>query len=688
MKLSRKFLTINLTALVILLIVILAIGYSYYNNIREESIAKRVESIKKVYKDNLDAKKEIWIGNALLIANNPKVKTCLLDTNRKELARAVNKLGNSFKENTGFKNIKVHIIDRNLKSFYKSWAPDDYGESLAYSSGYKKVRRSQEAQVAMEVSPKGLRLKGLFPIFHEGKFLGIANFEGGLNSIKRKLEPHHTDFLYFMNEGDLDVARELEDNMEFKQYVLSQNDINQEFLDYVRNDMAFSDLSENGFHLDDQYLTIRGHFKDFSGDDTGLYVLGMKRKQVMKQVHQTKNMLFTVLGVLFGIFVLFMILLNYFVNRMIIKPVNKGVAFAESIASGDLTTRIDVHQKDEIGQLAGALRNMSDKLEKIVTNIQNGANNISAASDQISASSQQMSQGASEQASSAEEVSSSMEQMKANIQQNTDNAQQTEKISMNTTESIKKGNEATQNSASSMREIAEKISIINDIAFQTNILALNAAVEAARAGEHGKGFAVVASEVRKLAERSGEAAKEIDEKSRSGVQIAEEAGQQLSEIVPEVEKTSQLVQEITSASNEMNSGADQVNNAIQQLNQVTQQNASSSEELASNAEELSSQADELKQAIRFFKVNGAHHQTVQSSSFGSQQISNPQARAQEDSPHKSNIYETAGQASEKAKNLQNSGNNQEGSGGRAPKSDSGVDLKMYNSSSDSDFENY
>ncbi len=688
MKLSRKFLTINLTALVILLIVILAIGFSYYNNIKKESIAKRVESIKRVYKDNLDAKKEIWIGNALLIANNPKVKSCLLDTNRKELARAVNKLGNSFKENTGFKNIKVHIIDKNLNSFYKSWAPDDFGESLTYSSGYKEVRRSQQAQVAMEVSPKGLRLKGLFPIFYEGEFLGIANFEGGLNSIKRKLEPHHTDFLYFMNEGDLDVARELEDNMEFKQYVLSQNDINQNFLDYVRNDLAFNKLSDNGFHLDDQYLTIKGQFENFSGDDTGLYVLGMKRKQVMKQVHQTKNMLFTVLGVLFGIFLLFMILLNYFVNKMIIRPVNKGVAFAESIASGDLTTEIDVHQKDEIGQLAGALRNMSDKLQKIVTNIQNGANNISAASDQISASSQQMSQGASEQASSAEEVSSSMEQMKANIQQNTDNAQQTEKISMNTSESIKKGNEATQNSASSMRDIAEKISIINDIAFQTNILALNAAVEAARAGEYGKGFAVVASEVRKLAERSGEAAKEIDEKSKAGVEIAEEAGQQLSEIVPEVEKTSQLVQEITSASNEMNSGADQVNNAIQQLNQVTQQNASSSEELASNAEELSSQADELKQAIRFFKVNASNGHTVQSSSSGSQRTSSLQASHQANYQQRGNVHHTAWQTSEKVTNAQTSGKNQEVSGGNGQKPGSGVDQKMNHSSSDSDFENY
>ncbi len=603
MKLSRKFLTINLSVLAILLAVVLAIGFSYYNNIKTESIQKKVEETQQVYRDALEAKKEIWIGNALLIANNPQVKNCLLDTNRQQLESTLNELGNSFKENTGFKNIKVHIIDRNLNSFYKSWAPDQYGESLRYSNGYKKVRRTREAQVALEVSPKGLRLKGLFPIFHQDRFIGIANFEGGLNSIKRKMEPHNTDFLYFMNESDLNIGESLEGKARFNQYVLSQNDVNPTFLNYVQGDFNLARLDKKGYHMDDRYLMMKGSFKDFSGASTGLYLLGVQREAVMQQVHQTRNMLFTVLGVLFGIFVLFMILLNYFVNNIIIKPVNKGVSFAQAIASGDLTTRIEVKQKDEIGQLADALRNMSDKLKKIVTNIHNGAENIASASEQISSSSQQMSQGASEQASSAEEVSSSMEQMKSNIQQNTDNAKQTEQISVKTTERIKKGNEATQNSASSMREIAEKISIINDIAYQTNILALNAAVEAARAGEHGKGFSVVAAEVRKLAERSGEAAKEIDEKSKSGVEIAEQAGQELSEIVPEVEKTSQLVQEITAASNEMNTGADQVNNAIQQLNQVTQQNASSSEELASNAEELSGQAEELKQAVKFFKLD-------------------------------------------------------------------------------------
>ncbi len=296
------------------------------------------------------------------------------------------------------------------------------------------------------------------------------------------------------------------------------------------------------------------------------------------------------------------IILAMSITRLITKPINQGVTFAKQIADGDLTAKIDVYQNDEIGELAEALRGMVQKLKSIVGSILSGSDNIANASIQLSATSQQMSQGATEQASSAEEVSSSMEEMVSNIQQNTDNSQQTEKIATQAVDGIRKGSDSTNVAVSSMKEIAEKIMIINDIAFQTNILALNAAVEAARAGEHGKGFAVVAAEVRKLAERSKVSADEIVNLSRNGVDISEKAGEQLQTIVPEIEKTAKLVQEISAASLEQNSGADQINNAIQQLNQIVQQNAAASEEMATSSEELSSQAEQLKETVMFFKI--------------------------------------------------------------------------------------
>lgn len=366
--------------------------------------------------------------------------------------------------------------------------------------------------------------------------------------------------------------------------------------------------------------------------------------------------------------------------REMVTNLRESVDIAEKVADGDLTVEID-----KAGELDQAMKRMVEQLRQIVGNIMTGADNIASASQQMSSGSQQLSQGATEQASSAEEISSSMEEMASNIQQNTENAQQTEKIAVSATDSIKEGNRAAQNSVESMKEIAEKITIINDIAFQTNILALNAAVEAARAGDHGKGFAVVASEVRKLAERSAQAANEIDEKSKSGVQISEKAGEQLDEVVPEIEKTAQLVQEITAASNEMNSGGDQVNNAIQQLNEVTQQNAASSEELATSAEELSSQADQLKQIIAYFKVdhkgssfshgNKAHAMSFVSGNGGNGKGNNGQKQQAQQT-------QQAKPASQPAQGQKQTQQQSRGSNG-------GVDLKMYNNEKDDNhFENY
>jgi methyl-accepting chemotaxis protein len=290
--------------------------------------------------------------------------------------------------------------------------------------------------------------------------------------------------------------------------------------------------------------------------------------------------------------------------KAFIKMVNATKEITEKtklIAGGDLT--IDLHPRSEKDELIRALVEMIKSIGEIVTQVQVSSDNIADASSQMSSNSQQMSEGASEQASAAEEVSSSMEQMASNIQQNTDNAQQTEKIAAKAAEDILVGSKNVNTTVDSMKKIAEKVSIIGDIAFQTNILALNAAVEAARAGEHGKGFAVVAAEVRKLAERSHIAAGEINELTKSSVEVADKAGKLLDSIVPDIQKTAKLVQEITAASIEQNSGANQINNAINQLNKVTQQNAASAEEMATSSEELSSQADSLRDLIGFFKVN-------------------------------------------------------------------------------------
>jgi len=287
--------------------------------------------------------------------------------------------------------------------------------------------------------------------------------------------------------------------------------------------------------------------------------------------------------------------------NLLIKALTQIIEKAKLVAKGDLT--IEMNKRSDKDELIQALIEMVNAIAYVVSEVQNAADNVAAGSMQMSATTEQLTQGASEQASAAEEVSSLMDEMVANINQNSDNAQQTERIAIKAANDIQQSSKAVEQTVVSMKNIADKISVVSEIANKIDLLAINAAIEAARAGEHGKGFAVVAGEVRKLAERSQAAAIQINEMSKSSVVIAEKSGILLSELVPDIQKTARLVQEIAASGIEQNSGASQVNNAIQQLNQVTQQNAASAEELSTSTEELSGMAESLKETISFFKTN-------------------------------------------------------------------------------------
>jgi methyl-accepting chemotaxis protein len=348
------------------------------------------------------------------------------------------------------------------------------------------------------------------------------------------------------------------------------------------------------------YFTAYDPLMNAAGEVIGILYVGEKQDEYMAEYDRLKLLVIGLAAAIAGLLSLFAL----FVVRRALKPMRDMVAILKDIAEGDgnLAVRLNINQRDEVGEAAGHFDKFVDKLAHVVREVMTVSHHVATQSSQLSAATQMLSQGATEQAASAEEASSSVEEMNATIRQNADNAQQTEKIAIKSSADAAESGKAVSEAMAAMKEIAAKISIIEEIARQTNLLALNAAIEAARAGEHGKGFAVVASEVRKLAERCQGAAAEISQLSVSSVEVAEKAGRMLERLVPDIQKTAELVQEISAASREQSSGSEQINVAIQQLNQVIEQNAGAAEEMSSTAEELSSQAEQLQATIAFFNL--------------------------------------------------------------------------------------
>ena len=331
-------------------------------------------------------------------------------------------------------------------------------------------------------------------------------------------------------------------------------------------------------------------------------VMSEKEEVITAFSRQTALVMFTVVLITFAV----ASLVTYFVSRGITRPVKAMAGHLGEMAQGggDLTKRIEIGSHDEVGEMANSFNQFIKKLEEIISEVRTSSDGIASAASQVASSASSLSQGTSEQAASIEETTSSLEQMSASIAQNAENSRQMEQMAVKGAKDSEESGNAVRESVAAMKQIAEKISIIEEIAYQTNLLALNAAIEAARAGEHGRGFAVVATEVRKLAERSQTAAQEIGGLATNSVGVAERSGALLQELVPAIKKTAELVQEVTSSSREQSSGVAQINKAMTSVDTVTQRNASSAEELSSTAEELAAQSEALQQLMGFFRVAG------------------------------------------------------------------------------------
>jgi methyl-accepting chemotaxis protein len=503
-------------------------------------------------------------------------------------------------------DLRIHFHKPPATSLLREWrkpGDGDGGDDLSsFRSMVVKTIRTSKHYTGIEAGRGGLVVRGISPITKNGEVLGsVENFFLLTDVMKNmNLEEGHTVSLFVEQEEDKliwekGIDKKINDFILVDQTAKLQiSDYN---LDYLENGKTGPFMT-----IDNNSVITTFPVLDFEQNQVGVFYCTYDIAEWRKMEDQklwTVNFL-TILATS-SVFIL-IIIINV---RYVRKPFRKTIAAVEKISEGDFTHDLDIYSNDEFGKIASQLRQMQQKLTEVIQTVKNASMQFLEVSNQVNASSQNISSGASQQAASSQEVASQVMEINSIVQTNIKNTQKAERLATDTKHEMEEGNEAVQSTLQSINQIIQKITIINDISKTTNLLALNAAVEAARAGEHGKGFAAVASEVKVLAERSREAAREIEKISKASVGIAQKSGELLNTSTPHIRETSALVAEINTASMEQSSGITEINQAVMQLNNVIQINASAAEELAASAEELSGQAESLSKLVSFFRIDGS-----------------------------------------------------------------------------------